>query len=116
MGQIVLAGVSSRGLDLYRRVAPYLNEIDYGGFLQISTIYDPEEEVFRFLEFTPRFGTPGSDVMLRLYEGRWTDLSMPGQGENGQGLNRHTRVEPVWFSRSRLPVPESGYARTSDPI
>lgn len=74
MGQIVLAGVSSRGLDLYRRVAPYLNEIDYGGFLQISTIYDPEEEVFRFLEFTPRFGTPGSDVMLRLYEGRWTDL------------------------------------------
>jgi phosphoribosylamine-glycine ligase len=55
--------------EVFLPVVPSLRDLDFRGFVDIATIYSPEDDKFYFLEFTPRFGYPEFPIMLSLFKG-----------------------------------------------
>lgn len=64
MGSLVLAGVSSKGMELFEKLRPELQAIGYQGLLDINCIMDTQTGELGFIEFTARFGDPTTEIVL----------------------------------------------------
>jgi len=70
MGTVVWFDHTKRFInDMFIPLVSQLSEIDYRGFLDINSIYNPADDKIYFVEFTPRFGSPMFEILLPLLQG-----------------------------------------------
>ena len=76
MGSLVLAGVSDKGMELYKKLQPVLNIIGYRGMLDINCMLNEETGELWFIEFTARFGDPTTEIWVPMIKDELATLML----------------------------------------
>ena len=107
MGSFIAAGFGRKGEEVFAKLAPVLEEMDYRGILDINCIYDTHKNELYFVEFTCRWGDPTTEILLEmLYAVPTMLVSWVDGGARLRPVAKHAYATGVVLALSGFPYPD----------